>query len=108
MPTMQPCPRCTRLPFACACNLSFKDKVLGLTISHAAQPNRVFRRNWDDELINSQFGGDPKSRREQYFSETHGLGHVKADASGRLWHKDRKDGEVKPLTESQAKEAIGG
>jgi hypothetical protein len=96
------------MSWACACHVSFKDKVAGLTISQDAMPNRTKVRWWDDEVINSQFGGTPAERREQYMEETKGLGHVQADGSGRLWHKDRKDGEVKPLSEAQAVDAVGG
>jgi hypothetical protein len=101
------CPRCGR-GIGCACHITFKDKVAGLSIAQAAMPNRTRSRYWDDEVINKQFGGDPKSRREQYLSDTDGLGHVQSDAQGRLWHKDRKTGEVEQLTEKQALGAVGG
>lgn len=67
------CPRCGRGTWACACDLSFREKLLALQVSYKGYETRDRKNYYDSEALDSQFGADAK---ERYLEETKGLGSL--------------------------------
>jgi hypothetical protein len=83
--------------------MSFRERIRTVRLDPMALETRE-RRGCDSQALDEQFGTD---RKERMLEETHGLGYLKRDAQGRWHHRNRRTGEVEPVTERQAQELVG-
>jgi hypothetical protein len=98
------CETCGHSKVACVCGLSYRERLLGVTVHGSALASRTKRRYYDIGGLDAQFGEDSATRRERYMEETRGLGIVKPLADGSLAHKNQRTGNVERLSEKQERE----
>ena len=72
---------------SCTCGMSFREKLLGVTISQEHFETVDKRAYFDRAALDSTFGSD---RVDRYWDETDGAGALNPDGEGGFVHTDHR------------------
>ena len=82
--------------------MSFRDRLLGTSLTADATPNRTLRSYYDDDLVSHQFGGKRRQERKaEYYDDTLGYGAAETQPDGSVVARDPKTKERRTLTPSE-------
>ena len=88
------------------CGMTFAQRMRTVQLDRASLETRTKVNYYDREGVSDVFGADSK---EQMTEETNGLGYARTAKDGRLYHRDRKSGDVKEVTDTQLdQQYLGG
>ncbi|MGQ0670837.1 MAG: hypothetical protein ACT4PO_14400, partial [Actinomycetota bacterium] len=104
------CVTCGRLPWACACALSFREKVKTLRFDTEWMPARSVARHeaasyYDPSPVAEMF----PDAAERALDATDGLGPAQRGPGGELYHRDRRSKEMVRVSDAELDQVyLGG
>ncbi len=87
--------------------MSFASRIRTVQIPASVTPTRSLSSYYDHDAVDSQLGSNAKDRKARFEHDTNGMGAVKPDREGRLFHKDRKSKDVRALSEKETANYLG-
>lgn len=89
--TFTDCPDCGSSHLGGSCGLTFRERLLSVKVDPAALETRTKHDYYDAESVAETFGEDAEDR---MMTATKGLGPIKRDRHGNLWHRERKSRDI--------------